>query len=235
MSNINYNDYSCIISYLKSLSDNKYLEFNKKIVNTPSKMLGIRTPILRNIAKDISKNDPISFLNILEHNYYEESILEGFVISRFIDMELFDKYFRLFIPKINNWATCDMCISSMKQMQNKEKYFSLAKELIKSKKEFEIRTGYIIMLSHFIDNDHIDIILDILNNEEVSNFYYVNMAKAWLISVCFVKFKDKTLSFIKNNKIDTFTHNKSIQKIIESYRVSKSDKEYLRTLKRSTR
>lgn len=235
MSNINYNDYSQLISYLKSLSDPNYLEFNKKIVNALSDMIGIRTPILRNIAKDISKNDPISFLNILEHNYFEESILEGFVISHFKDMDLFDKYLKLFIPKINNWATCDMCISSMKQMKNNEKYFNLAKELVKSKNEFEIRTGYIIMLSHFIDNDHIDIILDILNKEGSSSYYYVNMAKAWLISVCFVKFRDKTLSFIKNNKLDTFTHNKAIQKIIESYRVSKSDKEYLRTLKRSTR
>lgn len=235
MSNINYNNYSDLINYLKSLSDYKYLEFNKKIVNTSSNMLGIRTPILRNIAKDISKNDPIGFINILEHNYYEESILEGFVISHFKDMKLFDKYFHLFIPKINNWATCDMCISAMKQMKNNEKYFNLAKELVKSNSEFEIRTGYIIMLSHFLDEDHIDVILDILNKEEVSSYYYVNMAKAWLISVCFVKFRDKTLEFIKDNKLDDFTHNKSIQKIIESYRVSKSDKEYLKASKRSTK
>jgi len=231
MSNINYSNYNEIISYLKSLSDQKYLEFNKKIVNAPSKMLGIRTPVLRKFAKDISKNDPISFLNILEHNYFEESILEGFVISHFKDMDLFDKYLKLFIPKINNWATCDMCISSMKQMKNNEKYFNLAKELIKSKKEFEVRTGYIIMLFHFLDEKHIDTILDILNKEKSSDYYYVSMAKAWLISVCFVKFKDKTLEFIKNNTLDTFTHNKAIQKIIESYRVDEKDKEYLKILK----
>jgi len=229
--NINYNNYSCLISYLKSLSDNKYLEFNKKIINTPSKMLGIRTPILRNIAKDISKDDPIGFLNILEHNYFEESILEGFVISCFKDIDLFDKYLKRFIPKVNNWATSDMCISSMKQMKNNEKYFNLAKELIKSKKEFEVRTGYIIMLFHFLDEKHIDTILDILNKEKSSDYYYVSMAKAWLISVCFVKFKDKTLEFIKNNTLDTFTHNKAIQKIIESYRVDEKDKEYLKILK----
>lgn len=232
MNNINYNNYSEFISYLEGFIDSNYLEFNKKIVNTSSNMLGIRTPILRKIAKDIAKRNPIEFLNILEHNYFEESILEGLVISCFKDVESFDKYLNLFIPKINNWATCDMCISSMKQMRNDEKYFNLAKELIKSKKEFEIRTGYIIMLSHFIDNDHIDIILDILNKEEKFNYYYVNMAKAWLISVCFVRFRDKTLSFIKNNKLDTFTYNKSIQKIIESYRVNKSDKEYLKKLRR---
>lgn len=232
MSNINYNNYFELISYLKRLSDPKYLEFNKKIVNTPSNMLGIRTPILRNIAKEISKSDPVDFINILEHNYFEESILEGFVISRFKDMTLFDKYFRLFIPKINNWATCDMCTNSMKQIKNNEKYFHLARELIKSSKEFEIRTGYIIMLSHFLDEEHIDTILNVLNSENPSNYYYVNMAKAWLISVCFVKFRDKTLFFIENNSLDNFTHNKAIQKIIESYRVSPQDKIYLRNKKR---
>ena len=117
-------------------------------------------------------------------------------------------------------------------MKNNDKYFNLAKKLIKSKKEFEIRTGYIIMLSHFLDETHIDIILDTLYNEESSSYYYVNMAKAWLISVCFVKFRNKTLSFIKINKLDNFTHNRAIQKIIESYRVNNDDKKYLRTLKR---
>lgn len=229
---MNYKNYQELINYLSNFIDTKYLEFNKKIVNTSSKMLGIRTPILRNIAKDISKNDPIKFLNTIENKYFEESILEGFVISIFKDKEVFDKYLEIFIPKINNWATCDMCISAMKQMKKDEKYFLLSKKLINSNSEFEIRCGYIIMLSHFLDSKHIDEILYILNKNEDYNYYYVNMAKAWLISVCFVKFRNKTLKFILNNSLDKFTHNKSIQKIIESYRVSEEDKQYLRTLKR---
>ena len=232
MSSINYSNYQELIGYLESFKDTKYLEFNKRIVNTSSKMLGIRTPILRSIAKEISKSDPIKFLDIIENNYCEESILEGIVISYFKDKSLFDKYLERFIPKINNWATCDMCISSMKQMKKDEKYFTLAKKLINTDKEFQIRVGYVIMMDHFLDNNHIDEILDILNKEKISSYYYVNMAKSWLISVCFVKFKDKTLKFILNNNLDIFTHNKAIQKIIESYRVSKEDKEYLRTLKR---
>ena len=229
-----YNTYDELIIYLDNFKDTKYLDFNKKIVNTPSKMLGIRTPILRNIAKDIAKSNPIKFLDIIKNNYYEESILEGFVIAYFKDNNLFDKYLERFIPKINNWATCDMCISSMKQMSKDEKYFNLAKDLIKKGKEFEIRVGYIIIMNYFLNDSHIDEILNILNKKENFNYYYVNMAKAWLISVCFVKFRDKTLEFIKNNKLDTFTHNKAIQKIIESFRVNDNDKKYLRTLKRST-
>lgn len=229
---MNYNNYKELINYLSTFIDTKYLEFNKKIVNNSGNMLGIRTPILRNIAKDIIKTDPIKFLSTIKNNYFEESILEGVVISGFKDKDLFDKYLELFIPKINNWATCDMCISSMKQMKKDEKFFALAKKLIKSDKEFEIRVGYIIMMDHFLDDRHIDKILNVLNNEENSSYYYVNMAKAWLISECFVKFRDKTLNFILDNSLDKFTHNKSIQKIIESYRVSDEDREYLQTLKR---
>lgn len=232
MNNINYNNYQKLINYLNTFKDLKYLEFNKKIVNTPSDMIGIRTPILRKIAKDISKSNSLEFLNTIENKYFEESILEGIIISYLKDNNLFDKHLELFIPKINNWATCDMCISSMKQMRKNEKYFNLAKKLIKSNKEFTSRVGYIIMLDHFLDIEHIDEILEILNKEEISSYYYVNMAKAWLISVCYIKYKDKTLNFILNNNLDTFTHNKSIQKIIESFRVSKKDKEYLKTLKR---
>ena len=88
------------------------------------------------------------------------------------------------------------------------------------------------MMDHFMDDKHIDEILNILNKEKPSNYYYANMAKAWLISVCYVKYRDKTLSFIKNNELDEFTHNKAIQKIIESYRVSTEDKTYLKTLKK---
>lgn len=227
-----YNNYQELIDYLSTFIDTKYLEFNKKIVNTTSDMLGIRTPILRKISKDIIKKDPIKFLNTIENKYFEESILEGLVISNFKDKEEFDKYLEIFIPKINNWATCDMCISTMKQMKKDEKYFLLSKKLINSKEEFKKRSGYIIMLSHFLDSNHIDEILYILNKKEDNNYYYVNMVKAWLISVCFVKFRDKTLKFILDNSLDKFTHNKSIQKIIDSYRVSKDDKLYLKTLKR---
>ena len=92
------------------------------------------------------------------------------LISYFKDKSLFDKYLERFIPKINNWATCDMCISSMKQMRKDEKYFTLAKKLISTDKEFQIRVGYVIMMDHFLDNNHIDEILDILNKEKISSY-----------------------------------------------------------------
>lgn len=230
-----FDNYASLVNYLLSQKDDEYLEFNKKIVNTPSNMIGVRTPLLKDLARKISKGDSIYFLNLLQGKYYEEDVLEGFVISRIKDKELFDFYFERFIKKIDCWATCDMCISSMKQLKKDEKYFSLAKKYIKSSKEFVARSGYIIMMDYFLDGNHIDEILNILSSSKESKHYYVNMAKAWLISVCYVKFKDKTLNFLLHSKLDTFTYNKAIQKIIESNRVSKIDKEYLKTLKRSTK
>lgn len=230
-----FNNYDELISYLFTFRDEKYLNFNKKIVNTTDPMIGIRAPIIKKIAKEISWEDPYKFLNIIKNKYYEESLLEGLVISKIKSQEQFDKYLKLFVLKINNWAVCDMCISSMKQMKKDNKYFDLANEYIKSNKEFVARVGYIIMMDHFLDDRHIDRILEVLNNEDESKYYYVNMAKAWLISVCYVKYKEKTLKFLLNNSLDTFTYNKAIQKIIESNRVNKSDKDYLRTLKRGAK
>lgn len=230
-----FNNYEEFIDYLFHLKDEKYLEFNSKIVNTPSFMIGVRTPLLKQLVKSIDKEKLLPFLELLKGTYYEEVLIEGFIISRINDKEVFDFYFHNFVEKIDCWATCDMGIGSMKQLKKDEKYFNLAKKYIKSNKEFVARTGYIIMMDYFLDGNHIDEILTILSSSKESKYYYVNMAKAWLISVCYVKFKDKTLNFLLHSKLDTFTYNKAIQKIIESNRVSKIDKEYLKTLKRSTK
>ena len=227
-----FNSYDELIEYLFSYQDTKYRDFNQKIVNTTSPIIRIRSPIIKSIAKKIDQNEITSFIALLHNKYYEETLLEGLVISRIKDNQLFNEYLDKFIYKINNWAIGDMCSSSKKQIKKDNKYFELSKKYIKSNQEFITRVGYIIMMDHFMDDKHIDEILNILNKEKPSNYYYVNMAKAWLISVCYVKYRDKTLSFIKNNELDEFTHNKAIQKIIESYRVSTEDKTYLKTLKK---
>lgn len=230
-----FHNHEELINYLFRLRDEKYLEFNSKIVNTPSPMIGVRTPLLKQFAKNIYKEELLSFLDLLEGKYYEETLLEGFIIARIKDKEIFDSYFSNFLEKIDCWATCDMGLASMKQLGKDEKYFTLAKKYIKSNKEFITRSGYIIMMYYFLDENHINEVFDILSSAKESKYYYVNMAKAWLISVCYVKFKDKTLEFLLHSKLDTFTYNKAIQKIIESNRVDKIDKEYLKTLKRSTK
>ena len=222
-----YNDY---LNYLLSLEDMNYKEFNKKITFTKDKMIGIRIPILRKIAKDIAKTDVKSFLDLMTDTYYEEKLIFGFVLGQIKDKNTFDKYLYLFIRKIDNWAVCDTCISSFKIMKKDNSYYDLAKSLLKEKDEFIMRVGLVIILDHYINEQHIDDILKKVDSLK-SNYYYVNMASAWLLSVCFIKYRDKTLEYLMNNNLDEFAFNKTISKIRDSYRVSKEDKELLKSIK----
>lgn len=216
-------DYEEYLGYLLSIKNEKTIEFNSKIIKTNYKMIGIKTPELRNIAKFIAKGNIISFLSCVKSTYFEEILIEGFVIGFIKDYNLFLKYFEKFIRKIDNWAVCDMCVSSFKIMK-KVDFFGLANNLINTNDEFIQRVGLIIILGYYIDDNHIKRILDIVQNLR-SNYYYVNMASAWLISTCFVKYKEMTLEAIKSKKMPAFVQNKSIQKIRDSYKVNKKDKD----------
>ena len=212
---------------------NEFIEFSKRIVFTKYKMIGIKIPVLRDIAKEISKTDIYGFLKVVEKDYYEEVILEGLVISYIKDFDTFKKYFNRFIKKIDNWSICDVCVSSMKIVKkNKDIFFEDIKKYLNSKDEFVVRVGIILLLDYYIEDKYIDEIflnIDCICREE----YYINMAIAWLVSVCFIKQKEKTYLYIKNNNLSKFTHNKAIQKMIESKRVSIEDKDKLRQMKRS--
>ena len=185
-----YNEY---IKYLNKIGDEKTKEFSKKITMTNYEVIGIKIPMLRSIAKDISKTDIKSFLELCENNYYEEILIEGFVIGSIKDYDLFLKYFNKFIYKIDCWAICDSCISSFKIMK-KYDFSSLAYSLILDSREFIIRVGYIMLMDFYVDDNHIKDILEISKKE--SSYYYVNMAIAWLLSVCFIKYRTKTVELL---------------------------------------
>ena len=226
--------YNKLINYLNNIGEEKYKDFNSKLVLTKYKMHGIKVPILRDIAKKISKTNIISFLDIVKSNSYEEVMIEGLVISYIKEVDLCVKYFNKFINKIDNWAICDTCISSMKIVnKNKELFLKQIKKYIKSKNEYVVRVGVVLLLNYYIEDSYIDLVFDIINSINRED-YYINMAIAWLVSVCFVKYRNKTFKYLNDNKLNRFTYNKSIQKIIESYRVSLEDKEILRSMKRGS-
>ncbi len=224
----NKNKYNEYIKYLNKIGDEKTEDFSKRITMTNYEVIGIKIPMLRSIAKDISKTDIKSFLELCENNYYEEILIEGFVIGSIKDYDLFLKYFNKFIYKIDCWAICDSCISSFKIMK-KYDFSSLAYSLILDSREFIIRVGYIMLMDFYIDDNHIKDILEISKKE--SSYYYVNMAIAWLLSVCFIKYRTNTLELLKEKKLTPFVQNKTISKIRESYRVSEKDKEIVNKLK----
>ena len=229
----NEKTYKEFVEYLKSIQDEKYKEFHSSLVlDSKYEMIGIRLPIIRKIASDISKGDLEGFLKYSKDKYYEEIMIQGLVISKIKDEEKFEKYFENHIKKIDNWALCDTFCNSIKIVRKYEdKYFKKAIELCLSEKEFISRIGIVMILSNFVNEKNIADIFNILNKIE-SDKFYINMAEAWLVCELYIKFPKETLKFIKNNHLNKFTQNKSISKINDSYRVSKEEKEFLKTLRK---
>lgn len=229
------NKYIEFTNYLYSLQDIKYRDFSKSLM--PSKneyeLIGIRIPVLKKIAKDIAKNNYIDFININKHNTFEEILIHGLVIGYINeDINTIIKLSKEYIPYISNWALCDSYVSNL-HIMNKytDKCLTLVKWCLNHKKEYYKRVGYVLLLNYMIKDEYIDTIFELCNDND-SNDYYVKMSIAWLISEIYPKYPNKTLEYIKNNKLDNWTHNKSIQKIRESNRVDSKEKDMLNTYKR---
>ena len=229
----NNKTYEAFINELISNRDSNYKDFNSKLIPvTNNKIIGIRIPTLREISKTIYKDNYEEFLNIVKSDYMEEILIEGFVIGLIKEENIADKYIKRFLPKVDNWCVCDTVCSSFKIVRkNSEKYFNYFTKNIDFNEPFQIRVSLIILNAHYINDKYIDRIFEYVNTIK-SNHYYVQMGISWLISTCYVKYKEKTLEFLNNNNLDDFTYNKSIQKMIESKRVSEDEKNTLRKLKR---
>ena len=210
---------------LEDLTEENYKQFNEKLLPGVKHIIGVRLPALRKIAKETAKSNYSEYLNeagtmLGEASYHEEFMVWGLVIAYIkADRSEVERHLDEFVPKINNWAVCDSCVTSYKFMQKESDFwFDYVKKYAESKNEFELRFMIVSLMSHFLDKEHIG--------------YYVKMGNAWALSVCYVKFPEKTRAFLEKDTLDDFTHNKAIQKIRESYRVSKEEKEQLTCLKR---
>lgn len=219
---------------LEELADEEYRKFHTGLCPNSNEILGVRVPILRNFAKEIVKEGNIEeYLKNALDNSYEEILLQGMVLGLLkTDIENFSKYLEKFIPKINSWAVCDVSVAGFKiTKKNIEYMWIFTQKYLKSDKEFELRFAIVMMLDFYITEEYIDQVLEILNNIKHDG-YYVKMAVAWTLQVAFVKFPNKTMKLLKNNKIDDWTYNKALQKIVESYRVDEKTKNEIRKMKR---
>ena len=230
---INKENYDELLDYMQTLSDEKYREFNSKIVPNTDNILGIRVPVLRKLAKEIFKGDCQGFLQSCGRTYYEEDLLRGIVISNIkTDCEELLKLVDGFIPYVNNWAVCDTFCTSLKQVKKyKPQFFEHIQTYLDDSNVWGKRVGLILMLCYFLEDEYIDEVLKRCENTQ-SEEYYVMMGRAWLIATAYAKFPDKTKTFLLNANLDNTVFNMSIQKCIESNRITKEDKSYLRTLKR---
>ena len=224
----NQKAYDDFIKYLVSIKDEKNIEFNKKIIESKYTMLGIKMPVLRTIAKDISKTDFFEFFKYCKDEYYEEVMIEGLLLSYIKDNNLFLEYLNKYVYKIDSWALSDSCVLSYKIMKNND-FSDIAYSYILDSHEYIQRVGYVILLDYYVDEDHIKDILSLCQKE--SSYYYVNMAVSWLLSDCFIKYRKDTLELLKSKKLSPFVQNKTISKIRESFRVSKEDKELVNKYK----
>jgi len=213
--------------------DKKYREFQAKLIpNIDDKsIIGVRTPILKKLAKELYKNNNYQdFLNSLPHQYFDEYQLHAFIISEIKDYDSCIRYLNNFLPYIDNWATCDQ-LSPKVFKKHKTELLKQIRVWIKSKDTYTIRFAIGLLMSHFLDDDYNDSYLNMVCKIK-SDEYYINMMRAWYFATALAKQYDSTIVYLKDNKLDLWTHNKTIQKAIESNRIDNNIKDYLRKLKR---
>lgn len=222
-----------IESRLFSLKDEGYKEFHKKLMPTvdEDKIIGVRIPHLRKLAKELSGTDEAKrFLLKLPHKYYEENNLHAFLVEGIKDFDLCIKETDKFLPFIDNWATCDSFRPSAFK-KNKEKLTEKIREWISSDKTYTVRFAIVCLMTYFLGEDYkkeySDLVLSAVNGE-----YYVDMAAAWYFATALATNYEDVIGYIEEGKLSDFVHNKTIQKARESFRIKNVQKEYLNTLKR---
>ncbi len=218
---------------LFQLQDVKYRDFQSKLIPTvdAKSMIGVRTPQLRRMAKEWSKKERIGeFLDELPHTYFDENQLHAFLISEIKDYDICMARTEAFLPFVDNWATCDQ-MSPRVFRKHRTELLGAVRKWIGSDQTYVIRFGIKMLMEHFLDEafepEYPELVAGIKSEE-----YYVNMMIAWYFATALAKQYDGIIPYIEGNKLETWTHNKTIQKAAESYRITPEQKTYLKGLKR---
>ena len=214
------------------LRDMAYRDFQSKLIPTadPETMIGVRTPELRAYAKQLLKNGDVSqFLSDLPHRYFDENQLHAFILSEIRDYDRCMAEVIRFLPYVDNWATCDQ-LSPRVFRKHRGELLEQIRVWLKSEETFTVRFAVGMLMQHFLDDDFDPAFPELvagLRSEE----YYVNMMIAWYFATALAKQPDAILPFLENRRLDVWTHNKAIQKALESYRITPEQKALLKTLK----
>ena len=220
-----------LLKYLNILKDKKYREFQKNIV-VYDDVIGVKTNDLKNIAKEISKNDYKGFIENNNSLNYELVLIEGFIYGYLkIPFNELKEYLDIYLKKLKSWGQVDSVVSNLKIFKKEQKNgFAYAKKLTHNKNNFIKRFGIILLLDYFLHDEYIDKTLEVVSKIK-SNDYYVKMGISWLMSMAYIKYKEKTLVYLVNIK-DDFIYNKALSKICESKRIDNKEKEFIKNLKR---
>ena len=229
------NSYDDILNSLFEMQDKNYQSFQAKLVPSVNQnsVIGVRTPELKLIAKQVFVSPCCNnFLSNLPHKYFEENQLHAFLISLQKDFDICISQLEKFLPYIDNWATCDQLSPvCFKKRENHTKLLPYIREWIKNLHVYTCRFAIKLLMQHFLDEDFSTEYLELVSTVKSSE-YYINMMIAWYYATALAKQWDSTIGYIEQNKIEQWTHNKTIQKAIESYRITEEQKTYLRQLKR---
>ncbi len=217
---------------LTEKSENSYQKFSSSLLPNINNVLGTRVPIVKKTANEFYKKYGEACIDLQPKKYMEETMLQGILVG--LASKKSDKifeYIKNFVPLIDNWSVCDVFCGGLKFAQNSEKVWDFIQPYLKSSKEYDIRFAFVMILSYFVNESYIDKIFPILDNFQHEG-YYAKMGAAWLLSVCYVKFPEKTKKYLSKSKLDNWTYNKGIQKICESCRVNQTEKAQLKQMKR---
>lgn len=221
---------------LLSYVDDKFKDFTSALIPGSRPILGVRIPVLRQIAKEIAKGDWQTFIREAPEDTYEEVNVKGFVIGYAkADLETLFPYIAAHIEKINDWSLCDGFCSNLKIVaKHRERFLEFLLPYAKIDDEFKQRVVAVILMDYYLTDEYINMtleVLDSLKNEK----YYCKMAVAWAVATAWAKQREKTYTYMQdgNNTLDDWTYNKAIQKMLESYRVSAEDKVMLREMKKN--
>ena len=221
-----------ILKKLYTLQDITYRDFQGKLLPTvdPKSIIGVRTPDLRKLAKELVRGDGLgTFLDVLPHSYFDENQLHAFILSDIKDYDRCIALVERFLPYVDNWATCDQ-LSPKVFRKHKPDIITHIKSWLKSDSTYTVRFAVGMLMQHFLDDDfspaYPKMVAAIKSDE-----YYINMMRAWYFATALAKQYDATVPYIEQKKLDVWTHNKTIQKAIESYRIKSEQKEHLRTFR----
>lgn len=217
---------------LFEMRDTGYRDFHARLIPTvkKEKIIGIRTPMIRKFAKEFGKTEESEmFLKALPHQYYEENNLHGLLIEQIRDYDKCLKELERFLPHIDNWATCDLLALHMMK-KHRDIFIREIYRWMGSDKPYTIRFEISMLMRHYLDEEfkpeYAEKVASIRSEE-----YYVNMMRAWYFATALAKQYEKILPFLEEQRMDIWTHNKTIQKSIESYRITQEQKDHLRTLR----
>lgn len=220
---------------LFALQDLEYKQFHAKLMPTidPDTIIGVRTPMMRKLAKELKKDptfDEKLYMELLPHTYYEENNLHGFLLEMEKDYDTLIAKIDDFLPYVDNWATCDL-MSPKIMKKHLDQLIKKIPQWIQSKETYTIRFGIEMLMSFYLEDafctEYLQWVAKLRSDE-----YYVNMMIAWFFATALAKQYEQTLPILTEEKLAIWTHNKTIQKAVESYRITAEQKTYLRTLRR---